>query len=442
MKQNICDKKDYRLGNIVWIFCLFMLLNPSPIRSHFPWIMQGMTIILTIIIFLHPKFYRVILYLESQLLFYIFFLFCIFVIMDHGPTITTFLRQVTKLIPIFCIGLIVSDKRRALKKIMLAMITGVFIVAVGDLFYLLPGALSGAINRQELANLAGTEMMINSDGSWGLGEFMVLYKFMTCFFVLVISSTIWGWVDGIIKKILLCVAQGTILLMLILSSYTSILLLICIAAFLFFFFYMKRENLIKLTVVFFSMLIVLGMFWKTIKEATTGTAYEKMVFRIDSIFSLLIGGGETVAVISGGRDRLASISWNSFINNPLFGIGAYAGQHDYRGFVGGHSTWIDILGQFGLIVALPLFLMLWLWLRDTLMIKKDTWQNEWRTPLIIMWITYFAACLGNTLLFISLLDIYIFYFAGVSVGMYRSQLAGKIDYVESELDVEPVEKYE
>jgi hypothetical protein len=366
-----------------------------------------------------------------------FFIFVTYALANHGPTIDIFLRQFARLLPIFYIGIFIAENPKRVKRVVFAMVMGAFIVAITDLPYLTKGINLGIADRNQLCYLARSEIILYSDGSWGLGTFMLLYKYVACLFVLIVSVGLWSWVRGKIKKRVLIIIQIAILLMLIISTYTSVLLQIFIATFLFFVFYMKEKGGQRVKHFFVGFILattvsIIGIgSWGTIKYYAVGTVYEKMIFRTDSLIKLLTGLTYDLSTISGGRDYLTAVSWNTFKEYPLFGAGAFAWQRDIRGIIGMHNSWVDMLGQFGVIGALPIFLMLGMWLKDTISIKKNTWQAKWRTPLIVMWVTYFVGCFGGPLLFSSLIDIYVFCFAGISVGMYRNLLLEKKNFCRS-----------
>lgn len=363
-----------------------------------------------------------------------FSIFIVFYLINHGPTINVFLRQFARVLPIFYIGIFVAKNPKRVKRVVFAMLMGVSITTITSLPYLIKGVKLGIANRALLGQLAGSEMILNSVGSLVVGTFIVFYKYVACLFVLIVSVGLWPWVRSKIEKLMLIIMLITGLLMVVLSSYTAVLLLVFIATFLFVIFYIKGKGMDRVkhflagVILVMTVSIITILSWGTIKYYSVGTVYEKMIFRTDSAIALLTGhaGSDFVlSIVSGGRDRLTAVSWNTFKEYPLFGSGAFAWQSDIQGIIGGHNSWVDMLGQFGVIGSLPIFLMLTMWLKDTVSIKKNTWQAKWRTPLIVLWITYFVGCFGDPLLFSSLIDIYIFCFAGISVGLYRKSFLEK-----------------
>lgn len=69
------------------------------------------------------------------------------------------------------------------------------------------------------------------------------------------------------------------------------------------------------------------------------------------------------------RVQLYMTSFESFLNNPFFGI--YGPNATYEG-VGGHSGWLDFLGFYGLFSGIPLFLAIFAAFRKQLIFFRDS----------------------------------------------------------------------
>lgn len=71
-------------------------------------------------------------------------------------------------------------------------------------------------------------------------------------------------------------------------------------------------------------------------------------------FTRLVTGVQAYGVVAGddsGRGELMTVSWQTFTSHPLIGIGPSTLQENpnlYR-FVGGHSSWVDQLAEYGIL---------------------------------------------------------------------------------------------
>lgn len=77
--------------------------------------------------------------------------------------------------------------------------------------------------------------------------------------------------------------------------------------------------------------------------------------RLNELITLL--SAQTLSGSSLMRSEFAMNSFNSFLENPLFGVGGT--YYDAPYIIGAHSQWIDDLGRYGLFGFLPLLLLLW-----------------------------------------------------------------------------------
>lgn len=76
-----------------------------------------------------------------------------------------------------------------------------------------------------------------------------------------------------------------------------------------------------------------------------GTMLNRKTLEIhDAVFTNTIGGG------LGSRVDLYGISLSSFFSNPLIGGGKTAHS-------GGHALWLDLLGTYGILIVIPMFVL-------------------------------------------------------------------------------------
>ena len=57
----------------------------------------------------------------------------------------------------------------------------------------------------------------------------------------------------------------------------------------------------------------------------------------------LVAGDET------GRGYLMTLSWHTFVNHPWIGVGPHFGSPEESDLVGGHSSWVDTLAEYGVL---------------------------------------------------------------------------------------------
>lgn len=142
------------------------------------------------------------------------------------------------------------------------------------------------------------------------------------------------------------------------SLYTTALLLMVLGfgmAFLYSQFYRspKRFWIIVGTIV---LLIVLCFVFRQQVSDLLYAVTEKMNWlvkaRIRSVVDMILGTSQENWYAPDRRNELAGYSLNTFLNNPVFGVGY--GEYAY-GVIGAHQEWYDMLGVFG-VVGTVLFL--------------------------------------------------------------------------------------
>ncbi|WP_312470577.1 hypothetical protein [Neobacillus sp.] len=126
-------------------------------------------------------------------------------------------------------------------------------------------------------------------------------------------------------------------------------------------------------------------------EVNTIDNYEYKM-RILSISDFLFKGG-SLGESGDTRLWLYHLSYKTFVNNPLIGVGSYYGdvaQMVTQG-IGGHSEWLDLLARYGLIGSFPVFLFFFTTLK---FIYNNMFQYSYYKKVI--WImTLFIVMLGS-----------------------------------------------
>lgn len=126
----------------------------------------------------------------------------------------------------------------------------------------------------------------------------------------------------------------------------------------------------------------------------------------------IIKGAVEAGIVAGdetGRASLAMASFRLWMENPIFGIGGYAGTFDSPAGFGGHSSWVDTLAQYGLIGGVCLFGMLIALGARARRLSRIGGARLLKTGILLSWMLYLAAGLGNTVLFMPMLDFMLFF---------------------------------
>ena len=168
--------------------------------------------------------------------------------------------------------------------------------------------------------------------------------------------------------------------------------------------------------------VMLTIFYSLILFAPDSTP----AYRIKSVISFITGDTSIdINHVSGTRTYLAYISWNTFLSHPLMGVVAYAFIYGFSP-IGGHSTLLDMLAQFGLICGIPVIGILLSLLAAAGTIFRYDKSSYLGLVLVGWWTAYFAGCYMDPYLFSGAIDHYVFTFAGITTGLaYHNIKASK-----------------
>jgi hypothetical protein len=183
-------------------------------------------------------------------------------------------------------------------------------------------------------------MFLELGGGW-------LYGDQSAYALYVILSPIFFWrafrEKGLLR-VLLFISSSTILISAILSSFGTpiglLLLGVIIITFLSILFMLRKKGMA------IALVIIIAAFLGY--QYTQHNAYLISAYsRIINVFQNPMSGGYSGGSISSSRWYKAETSIDSFVNNPLFGSGG--GNIRYSEVVGGHSSFFDSLGAYGLL---------------------------------------------------------------------------------------------
>ena len=170
-------------------------------------------------------------------------------------------------------------------------------------------------------------------GSWGF--FLPIGMAMPCF--IAISSKEHGFL-----KIFLLASCLVISIMVLLSTFAASIILLILGSIGLYYNSKKNKNkfiLIIGVIIFLFILLISSL------DLTELPQLEHMVYKIPAIFNTSSGIDESDPRV---RITMIGTSLNTFINNPVFGVGLYEPRSDGNNLIGYHSGIIDGLAQYGL----------------------------------------------------------------------------------------------
>lgn len=143
-------------------------------------------------------------------------------------------------------------------------------------------------------------------------------------------------------KILLMLSIFSIIVTIFMSTFFASIMLFIIGCVIFIFRNFKSILRLKQLMLISFLSFALFYFYD---NYISDTRFLDPIFKKIEVFS----EGNTTS-----RNELALVSWNTFTENPFFGIGIP--ENRSYDIIGGHSSWIDFFAYFGLIGFLPLLL--------------------------------------------------------------------------------------
>jgi hypothetical protein len=157
------------------------------------------------------------------------------------------------------------------------------------------------------------------------------------------------------RRWLLVAIQLPLLLVPLVSGYTAPAVLFFTAAASAVFVVPVRNLAYRLQAAALTIVAIVAIWVALVSAGTTlGGSVGQVARRLESLRQAIANREITTEtnVASSGRLELSKISWNSFINHPVFGAG---GASDNSETQGGHSFFLDTLARFGVIGSFPMF---------------------------------------------------------------------------------------
>ncbi|SFQ62590.1 hypothetical protein SAMN05421670_3069 [Psychrobacillus psychrotolerans] len=192
----------------------------------------------------------------------------------------------------------------------------------------------------------------------GIGGFGHIYS---ASFLLVISLYLNFKKNNLLPiklKVFSIITVVTMFLMILEASYATSLIIVFFGFFMVLIIRNKSILILLITIGFMFFLlfssILISPFFLKLAEIFSGNAilYVKFI-ELSNIFKNGAIVGQT-----GDRIELYLMSFQTFLENPLFGIYGPFGN-TANAAIGGHSGWFDLLAYYGVFTAVPLFLILY-----------------------------------------------------------------------------------
>lgn len=130
----------------------------------------------------------------------------------------------------------------------------------------------------------------------------------------------------------------------------------------------------------------------------------RQIDMVASKIQALFSGVTAAGVVQGdmtSRGYLATLSLNSFLENPFFGVGiaTMTENNELYRLVGGHSSWLDQLAEFGLVGFSP-FLAFWIVSSRNAVCRFRATGNAVDAGLVGMVVGYTVCGLVNPVVFV------------------------------------------
>ena len=131
-----------------------------------------------------------------------------------------------------------------------------------------------------------------------------------------------------------------------------------------------------------------------------------------------VDGSENMAV----RWEVLQLSIETFLNNPILGIGGFYGFGTRQYGIGGHSAFFDELAKYGILGAGFLFVALY---SNARFVYRRLKNNKQKMVYYSCMSVFFILGVINTLLFVPLLFMAYFVVPGIILSFYKADLVSK-----------------
>ena len=211
--------------------------------------------------------------------------------------------------------------------------------------FVLAAGVQAVFSARELSSQVGIarEMWTELGGAWVFGDQGVYASW-----VILLPLLFWGaFRERGILRVVLLVASLLIGIAASISSFATPFVLMglggAVVGILVVLLPVKGQSRV-VSVIIAGLLLVAGLVVYQVSYANP--LFDPVYSRIENVLLDPASGGYSGAALAVSRMSLAEISFNSFVEEPLWGEGG--GSIRYSQFVGGHSSFLDALGAYGL----------------------------------------------------------------------------------------------
>jgi len=274
--------------------------------------------------------------------------------------------------------------------------------------------LSGELVVRQTINLYQTldssENILTAYGLGGLGNYSV--------HVFLIPILIYNVIENKGMRRLPYLVLITILLMVSLLSSLSAIVIILILIIMFYSYRIFfQSKLLKQKIFFAGIVVVLLLIFISLKDLRdVQYAMNKIYLLVDPTY---IGDVEGQTIDK--RYMLYNRSFETFLSNPLFGIGLVPQSEESlaNNSIGGHSGILDGFAMYGLFFAIfPLFIVFVI--RQLIAIRRHTYNKQWAESLLVSIYCYIIFILVDPLIFnATLTGAFLFFIVGPTYSRYN-----------------------
>lgn len=389
------ENQSSLLRFISFLTCFDLIVVTTPIKYHFPFTTH-VAIAGIAVMCLIQKNLPIILKNRAVLLaFSVAFCFAICYAIGHGPSISEYLYRYVRLIPLFIAGVLLARNLNWSSRVFLFSLVG---MAIGNIAVAFTPS-SDLVVRSTIENDALL-------ASWS--------RYLVPVLTLAMAPHCWAFFRGRIARSTIIIASAIGVVSVLRCGFTAIFVLFILLGINYWLIsvFMKRAML-KRKIIY--SVVIAAVFLSTFYIMDRFASSSNVWKRSTNLIGLMKGQSIDLNVTTGLRNKLGGVSKNAFFSNPLFGVGSYAfifGKFP----IGGHSTILDILAQFGLFGAVPIFGMVISWAMASLWLLRKGISSTLGHGLAALWLTYIGACFINPYFLSGAVDHYVFTFAGITIG--------------------------
>lgn len=270
--------------------------------------------------------------------FVLFYFFSSFVIVPFNTSINRCVDFLCVASPVLMYELFKGGSRKL--RLSFVLFTSFFFIANFILSY-------------QFLDIANTDSFRDAS-EYGKDFYVIYVSFNMCYAISLATPAFWGvYKESSYNRVLKYFLLGVIVLLFLylLRSQFMTAIIIAVIGVSLEIIYRRKMNFVGASIAFF---VIVGVFLLvilpfTIKQFQNRGDYEVVTLRLIEINDVITGNNSQALDIN-TRNDLRSMSFTTFIENPVFGVNhrISANQHVIEQGVGNHAEWVDCLAKFGL----------------------------------------------------------------------------------------------